>query len=207
MTNIKLIAGLISILFIAACSPTEKHQELTPNQKIIDAPQVIEFFGYYCPACYGVEANLNEWKKSNRHIQVEQIPYSGGVHKKHERMVKAYYISEELGIKDKLHNRLFKYHIDENKYFASNEDVRDFFTEFGITSQQYEKANNSLNVLMKVNRAKKLSEKVGIQRIPSFVINGEWLTDPSMHKDFGNKLFSEITTLLEKDTSLDIDPS
>lgn len=74
--------------------------------KIEKPIQVIEYFSYACVHCYDIEKFLSEWlEEQGNTVKFTRIPvvFSSGW----DSLARAFYISQELGISAKVHEKLF----------------------------------------------------------------------------------------------------
>lgn len=141
--------------------------------------EVIEFFWYGCPHCFAFEPYVDAWLKHKpANVVFKLIPaaWSGG-----ENMAidaRAYYTAQALGLEPKIHNPLFNaIHVD-NQYdlTQSQAALQGFFAKYGVSKQQFDSTWNSFGVNLKMNQALQTLTRYGIQGVPTFVINGKWMT-------------------------------
>lgn len=181
--------GWKALLAVAlfAIAPLTKAVELVENQNyrvIADSqspgPKVIEFFSYGCPHCYKFEPFLNDWlSKKPKIIKFTRVPATLG-HEVWEILAKAYYVGEELHMLDKSHEALFKRIHEEHKPIENDEDLKAFFVSLGAKPDDVDLAMKSLEVSVKLQLAKRLTEEFQVMSTPSFVVNDKYYTDAGM---------------------------
>jgi protein dithiol oxidoreductase (disulfide-forming) len=141
--------------------------------------EVIEFFWFGCPHCFGVEPFLQEWLKHKpANVVFKRIPaaWSGGEHMDID--AKAFYTAQALGIAEKIQEPLFNAIHLQNQYNLTNSQdaLQKFFSKYGVTKQQFDGAWNSFGVQLKMNQALETLQRYGVQGVPTFIINGKWMT-------------------------------
>ena len=145
-----------------------------------DKIEVIEFFWYGCPHCYTVEPYIEGWDIPED-VELVRIPATFS-----ERWVihaKVYYVLESLDRLD-LHEVFFNaIHGEQSRRDLVTEDkIAEFFASFesGISKEQFIKAYNSFVVHTKTQKADRLVNEYAIKSVPTFAVNGRYITSPSM---------------------------
>ena len=194
MKNLKILfsgmlaASLLAISGVALAAGVDNFIEgtnyvpVTPAQPTSVAPgqiEVIEFFWYGCPHCFGVEPYLEAWLKHKpANVVFKRIPaaWPGGEHMDVD--AHAYYTAQALGIGEKIHEPLFNAIHLQNQYdlTTSQDALQKFFARYGVSKQQFEASWNSFGVQLKMNQALEALKVYGIQGVPTFIINGKWMT-------------------------------
>lgn len=181
-----LVAGLM--IFGSSAVASDSFQEganylpVSPAQPTTVQPgqiEVIEFFWYGCPHCFAYEPYVEAWLKHKpANVVFKLIPaaWSGGEHMDID--ARAYYTAQALGLEPKIHDPLFNaIHVD-NRYdlTQSQSALQEFFAKYGVSKQQFDSTWNSFGVNLKMNQALQTLTRYGIQGVPTFVVNGKWLT-------------------------------
>ncbi|MGH8398313.1 MAG: thiol:disulfide interchange protein DsbA/DsbL [Gammaproteobacteria bacterium] len=180
-----LIASLFaSSATLAATSFTEgvNYVPVSPPQPTTVQPgqiEVIEFFWYGCPHCFAFEPYVDAWLKHKpANVVFKLIPaaWTGGEHMDIDG--KAFYTAQALGLEPKIHNPLFNaIHVQNQYALMTNQDaLQEFFAKYGVSKQQFDSTWNSFGVQLKMNQALQTLTRYGIQGVPTFVINGRWMT-------------------------------
>ncbi|MGA9853060.1 MAG: thiol:disulfide interchange protein DsbA/DsbL [Gammaproteobacteria bacterium] len=141
--------------------------------------EVIEFFWYGCPHCFAFEPYVDSWLKHKpANVVFKLIPaaWSGGEHMDVD--AKAFYTAQALGIESKIHDPLFNAIHVQNQFAltASQSALQEFFAKYGVNQQQFDSTWNSFGVQLKMNQALQTLQRYGIQGVPTFVVNGKWMT-------------------------------
>lgn len=163
-----------------------------------DKIEVVELFWYGCPHCFRLEPLLNKWKKS-KPANVEFIRVPAIFNKRWELHAKAFYTAEVLGILDKIHTPLFDEIHVKKKHLHSKADVKEFFVKHGVSAEDFDNTFDSFMVNIKVNRAKDLTKRYGIDGVPSLVVNGKYLADGPMASGHSN-LMKILDFLIKKES-------
>ncbi len=138
-----LALGMLSITAAPLAANAAAFQEginyvpVSPAQPTSVGPgqiEVIEFFWYGCPHCFGVEPYLEAWLKNKpANVVFKRIPaaWPGGEHMDID--AKAFYTAQSLGIGEKIHEPLFNaIHLQNQLNLTSNQDaLQKFFARCG----------------------------------------------------------------------------
>ena len=122
---------------------------------------------------------MDAWLKHKpANVVFKLIPaaWPGGEHMDID--ARAYYTAQALGLEPKIHDPLFNAIHEQNQYaLASSPDaLQNFFAKYGVSKQQFNATWNSFGVNLKMNQALQTITRYGIQGVPTFVVNGKWMT-------------------------------
>ena len=187
-----LLAAVASSASAATTPPTSQYKEgvnytrLVPGQPTSAGPdqvEVLEVFWYGCSHCYAIDPLVEAWRKHKAgYIKFSRVPvmWDNEAHRSHARL---FYTLEDLGKLDQLHSLVFKeIHVNGNMLVAqdpaeSEQKQLEFLKKFGVTDDQFKKSYRSFAVENSLQRAEQLTLRYGITGVPSFVINGKFVTD------------------------------
>lgn len=155
--------------------------------------EVIEFFSYSCPHCYGLHEPFINWEKEKpEEVAFYQIPAFGGTWDfvAHVKMV-----AEKLKLGHDFDLAFFGAIHDEGnrRLMVSKGKVIDFMVDRGLEKSVVEKAWDSLQVKNKEKQAKELWLQTGFSGVPTAVVNGKYVVPLTTHDRF----FEVIDFLLE----------
>ncbi len=158
--------------------------------------EVVEFFWYGCPHCYTMEPQLEAWlKKKPENVVFKRVPTplnpSWTVH------AQLYYAAEALGVTEQLHKPLFEAIQVKKRKLFDKQSLIDFAVEQGIDRQKITDAWNSFGVYVKVQQARKLGQRYGIDGVPAIGINGKYKTSGSLAGTY-SKMFEIVDQLVAK---------
>lgn len=152
---------------------------------ILDRPQavdagkkveVIEFFGYFCPACNAFEPHLEEWiKKQGNRIVVKRI------HTDIHGLVtqqKLFFSLDAMGLVDQFQAKVFNaYHVERNR-LSTDEQVMKFIGQQKIDVKKFAGVYNSFSVQSKVGRVAQLQSAYKVNGVPNIIIDGRYVVSP-----------------------------
>jgi len=163
-----------------------------------DQVEVRELFWYFCSHCYSIEPLVNNWLQtmdSSAQFVRQPAVWSSTL----ELGANFYYVLEQLGELERLHEPLFDA-IHRQKLRFSNQ--QDFITWLALNGVEEEKANatyESFSVQVNLNKAKANTFKYRIQGVPTFIVNGKYLVD-STHAGSQKKIFEVVDYLIKKES-------
>lgn len=196
------IALLVSNLSFAGIDEGIEYKLVSPPVPTStgDKVEVVEMFWYGCPHCYHFEPSFEKWKKSvPANVEVIRIPAIFPNRPEWEVSARAFYTAELLGVLDKIHKPLFDaIHKNRQKLFTK-ESLADFFEKYGVKKEDFNQTYDSFGVQMKVNRARDLTQRYGIDGVPTLVVDGRYLTHGSLTNGSPGML-KVVDFLIEKET-------
>lgn len=136
--------------------------------------EVVELFWYSCPHCYAFEPFIKKWlAKKPDDVEFIRMP-AVFANNRFLPLAKAYYTAQALGILDKVHEDFFRDYHDNNKRFTDTAQIMAFFKKHGVAEKDFENAYNSFGVETNIRRARSMSEKYGINAVPTIVVQGKY---------------------------------
>jgi len=143
-----------------------------------DKVEVLEMFWYGCPHCYHLEPVLKKWLASKAdYIEFRRLPAVLG--RNWASHARAYFAAELLGVLERIHEPFFSALHDKKMRLFSDDAIADWFVDQGVDRDEFVKAYRSFIVDMKVRRAAQLGNRFGLEGVPSFIVNGKYVTSPS----------------------------
>lgn len=152
--------------------------------------EVIEFFGYACPHCFGFDPVLAAWvKKQGDQIVFKRIPANFRPEwVLHARM---YYALESLGKNEEMHAKIFNAIHGERQQLNTEEAIINFVAKQGIDKQKFSDAFGSFSVQAKVKRVAQLQATYKVDNVPNVIIDGRYVTAPHLAADLIGREKSE----------------
>ncbi|MHB8534349.1 MAG: thiol:disulfide interchange protein DsbA/DsbL [Sulfuricaulis sp.] len=158
--------------------------------------EVREFFWYGCPHCYVLEPALTRWlQKLPANAEFVRTP--GLAAPGWQLDGQAYYTFKALGVEEKLHRDFFKAAQEQRGTMVSPEAVADFAASHGIDRKKFMDTFNSFSVHLDLEKAKQYNADLNINSVPTFVVDGRYLTSPAMAEG-EDKFFKLLDYLIEK---------
>lgn len=141
--------------------------------------EVVEFFMYSCPHCNALEPLLAQWiKQQGDKIVFRRVHL--GFSGPSDPQAHAYATLEAMGKLDVVHDKIFHaIHVERNR-LNKDDTLLDFVAKNGIDKAKYQEFFNSFAVQTKLKRNSQLINTYKIESAPSIVIDGQYLTSPSM---------------------------
>lgn len=150
-----------------------------PFQPAAGKVEVVEIFGYVCPACAAFQPLVSPWKAGlPSDVNFVYVPAMfGGTWDNYAR---AFYAAQTLGVQEKTHEALYSA-IHSQKTLKgergadSVDDIAKFYGAYGVDPKQFAATMGSFAVNAKTNSAKQFAQRSQISGTPSIIVNGKYL--------------------------------
>ena len=160
----------------------EDYQEIPngqPFQPVAGKVEVVEIFGYVCPACAAFQPLVGPWKAGlPGDVNFVYVPAMfGGTWDDYAR---AFYAAQTLGVQEKTHEALYaaihaQKSLKGERGRDSVEDIAKFYAGYGVDPKQFAATMGSFAVNAKTNSAKQFAQRSQISGTPSIIVNGKYL--------------------------------
>ena len=141
--------------------------------------EVLEFFWYGCPHCNNLQPSLQAWlKRKPADVELKHIP--AVFQDSWVPLTRAYYTIEAMGLVDKLHQEMFATLHRQRVQLRDANAIFDWAANKGVDRKKFADTYNSFGVNGRTQRSIKLTRKYDIPGTPALVIDGKYLTAPSM---------------------------
>lgn len=135
--------------------------------------EVIEVFSYGCIHCATLQPYVDSWKGGlPDDVDFSYAPLGFGAVA--DTFARAYFAAESLGINDRAHAALFKAIHSERREFRDADDLAAFYSDFGVTEEDFQRATRSFAVNTRLNRLKQQMPRYGVEGTPSMIVNGKY---------------------------------
>jgi protein dithiol oxidoreductase (disulfide-forming) len=150
--------------------------------------EVLEFFWYACPHCYSLEPTVAAWLKIKpAYVSFSRVPvlWNEG----HRSLARLFYTLDSMGKLNEAHSEVFKeiqvngdplIGPDPNNGAAAERVQLAFIKKLGISDADFEKEYHGFNVETAMQRADQLVQRYRVTAVPTFVVNGKYITDVAM---------------------------
>ena len=151
------------------------------NEKTVE---VLEFFWYGCPHCDHLQPALHEWlKRKPADVTFRRQP--AAFQDSWVQLARTYYAIDAIDATDKLHMEVFNaIHrtkvLNPAKLAKDQNPLFDWVATQGVDRKKFVEAYNSFGVATKSQRTIDITSAYDISGTPSLVIDGRYLTAPSM---------------------------
>ena len=171
-------------------SSGKHYSQLTSAQgtaELADGVEVAEVFWYGCPHCFSFDPYVEKWKEDLPDgVKLVRLPVMWNpTNEIHARM---FYTAEALDKLDEMHPAFFRALHLERKTLTREDDIRDFFGNYGVDADTFDNTFRSFAVESKLKRAKNLTARYRIRAVPVIVVNGKYLTDGPEIQSFDDML-------------------
>jgi thiol:disulfide interchange protein DsbA len=153
-----------------------KYPQPTASGKNVE---VVEFFYYGCPHCYNLQGPLEGWLK-RKPADVEFRRQPTVFDDPQLPLARVYYALEALKLTDTLHQQVFAAIHAEKVRLNSTKALFDWIATKGVDREKFADAYNSFGVAARANGAKEITRKFDIPGTPAIVVDGRYLTAPSL---------------------------
>jgi len=178
------VAAVLSLLFASAhaqltagkdYAPVQPPQPTDSGSKI----EVLEFFWYGCPHCNNLQPSLEAWlKRKPADVEFRRVP--AVFQDSWVPMTRAYYTIEAMGLVDKLHQEMFATLHKQRVQLRDANAIFDWAASKGVDRKKFADTYNSFGINGRTQRSIELTRKYDIPGTPALVVDGRYLTAPSM---------------------------
>jgi thiol:disulfide interchange protein DsbA len=160
--------------------PVQPPQPTESGNKI----EVIEFFWYGCPHCNSLQPSLKTWlKRKPADVEFKRIP--AVFQESWVQLARTYYALEAMGLVDKLHHEIFaaiheQRTLDPRTLAKDPKPLFDWVGTKGVDQKKFTDTYNSFAVQSRTQRSIELTRVYDVPGTPALVIDGRYLTAPSM---------------------------
>ena len=153
------------------------YRVLNSQQPVTTGPriEVIEFFWYGCPHCNSLQPSLGAWlKRKPADVEFKRMPArfdddsGGGL------------AIEAMGLVDRLHHDVFAAVHDKKIRLQDPKVLFDWVAKQGVDREKFAQTYNSFAVQTRSQRAKEITANYDIPGTPAIVVDGKYLTAPSL---------------------------
>lgn len=149
-------------------------QPYTPDSGKIE---VVEVFGYTCPACASFEPLVDAWSaKLPADVEFEPVaaPFGGFWN----TYAKAFYTAQSMGLLEETHDAMFRaIHVERSlpvQPVATDEQIAAFYAGFGADPKQFQSTMASFAINAKLRRAQQFLTTSGVDSTPTMLVNGKY---------------------------------
>lgn len=174
--------------------PVDPPQPTSSGDKV----EVVEVFSYACIHCAHFEPHVQAWKQK-KPAEAAFVYLPAVFNASWETMARAYYAGEVLGIAEKAHQDLFD-GIHVRRDVRNLEDIAKIYAKYGKTEQQFLDATKSFAVEMKINRAKQMVPRYGVDGTPTVIVAGKYRVTGGSAGGM-EKIFDVVNFLVAKEAA------
>ncbi len=173
-----VLSALMSFSVFAENFEEGIHYETLLHGKKARAPEVREFFSYYCIHCYRFESKVEQIKAglpagvAFAKTHVDFMPYSN--EEMRSGIVRSFLALEMMGQEASIGQKLFEHLHKHGQKLESLEDVADVVAKAGGDRQEFLAALDSFPINVAERLAKDLQRRAQLRGVPALVVNGKF---------------------------------
>ena len=154
-----------------------------PFSPVAGKVEVVEVFGYTCPACFRFQAILAPWK-ARQPADVNFIYMPGAFGGPGDEFARGFYASQTLGVFDQVHEPMYAaIHVQRKLRGQSADDIAAVYAGLGVDQAKMKAAMASFGVNAQVARARTFAQRSQITGTPSLVVHGKYLVKGKSFED------------------------
>jgi thiol:disulfide interchange protein DsbA len=140
--------------------------------------EVVEVFGYVCPACARMQPLLSAWKKKlPADVRLTYVPAAFG--REWVPYAHAFYAADAMGLVDRSHDAVFRaIHIEQILPGEGKEPdeqaIAKFYGKYGADPKVFADAMHSFTIDAKLARAKQFMVDSGVEGTPTLIVDGKY---------------------------------
>ncbi|MCS3434094.1 thiol:disulfide interchange protein DsbA [Klebsiella sp. BIGb0407] len=171
------LAGMVLAFSASAADFTDGKQYITLDKPVAGAPQVLEFFSFYCPHCYQFEDvlhvsdNVKKKLPEGTKLVKYHVEFLGPLGK---QVTQAWAIAMALGVEDKVTVPMFEA-IQKTQTVQNEADIRKVFIDAGVPAEEYDAALNSFVVKSLVAQQEKAAADFQLRGVPAMYVDGKYM--------------------------------
>jgi thiol:disulfide interchange protein DsbA len=195
-------AGWLRLIAAAAQVAGKDFQPLNPPQPTQsgDKVEVIEFFSYACPHCQALQPSLHAWlKRKPADVEFRRVP--AVFQDSWLPFAQLYYALDAMGLVDKLHTDVFTAIHTQKVRLQDPKVLFDWVASKGVDKQKFADTYNSFAVKSLTQRAVETTRRYNVPFTPALVVNGKYITGPSMTSPGGTIDYDHFFKVLDEMTA------
>jgi thiol:disulfide interchange protein DsbA len=149
--------------------------------------EVVEVFGYVCPACAAFDPLVSAWKaKLPADVRFSYVPAPFGP--EWNPYAKAFYVAESMGLVDRSHSALIhEIHITQAMPGEGDpvdeQKIANFYGKYGANPKEFLSTMNSFSVSAQVNQGRQFMIRSGANSTPTLIVNGKYKVTGNSFED------------------------
>jgi thiol:disulfide interchange protein DsbA len=183
MKKILLLLSLTLLIPLQACSQ-EKWREGTHYkviaQQATEKKEVLEFFSFWCPACFNFEPMAKNIKSKLpddvefKKVHVNFMGFTSAAIQ--NEATKAMMVAKELNKSDELNQAIFRYIHVSRSAITSTKDLKNIFVVNGVEPEEFDKLITSfgINSMLQMNNNTIEKYRKHVSSVPNIIVNGKY---------------------------------
>nr|WP_315169117.1 thiol:disulfide interchange protein DsbA/DsbL [uncultured Deefgea sp.] len=143
--------------------------------------EVIEFFWYGCPACFAVEPAVEAWAaKLPKDVNFRRVHVMWDGRNDMEGHAKIFLALQTLGMDAKQQKTVMKAIQTDRIELRDEAKLLQWVKKQGIDVAKFKAAYNGFSTNAQLKNLATMTRDYQIEGVPTFIVNGKWVTSPSM---------------------------
>ncbi len=147
---------------------------------VSEQKQVVEYFSFWCPACYRFEAIANQIKSTLaddvtfKKVHVNFMGFTTS--DVQEQATKAMLIGRQMDMEELMNAAIFGHIHNQKQQIKGINDLRELFISYDISGADFDKAwaTDELTTAFEKNNSEITQFKEHLNSVPNIVINGKY---------------------------------
>jgi thiol:disulfide interchange protein DsbA len=157
------------------------YQELSPPRPVSTGSrvEVLEFFYYGCPVCYEAQPHVSRWLvRAGPDVALLRVP--AVFTDSSESFARTFYALGAMGQVARLHWPVYDNHHFDGRALNEEKNVVAWVGSNGVDAARFSELWHSDAVQAQIDAAKKALATYDIKGVPSFVVDGKYVTSARM---------------------------
>ena len=156
-------------------------QELSPPRPVSTGEriEVLEFFYYGCPICYEAQPHVARWlMRAGPGVSLLRVP--AAFTESSESFARTFYTLSEMNQIARLHWPIYDNHHFDGKQLNEEKNIVAWVAANGVDKDRFVQLWHSAEIQAKVASAKQALVDYHVKGVPSFVVDGKYITSARM---------------------------
>jgi len=162
--------------------------------------EVVEVFWYGCSHCFRFEPLIENWE-AGIPADVNFVRFPGMWNDLMKIHAQAYFAAEALDKVKELHGPMFEAINVQGNRLQNEQQLSAFFTQHGVTAEEFSAAFNSFAVRTKVNQAEAKMREYQVRSTPNMIVNGKYLITTGESVPTQQEMLEVVDFLVNKERS------
>jgi thiol:disulfide interchange protein DsbA len=181
-------AWVLGVLLATACAVAHAqpvagrdYQELSPPRPVSTGEriEVIEFFYYGCPVCYEAQPHIARWlMRAGPGLALVRVP--AVFTESSESFARTFYALGAMNHVARLHWPVYDNHHFDGRQLSEEKNIVAWVGANGVDAARFAELWRSDAVKAQIDAAKKALVTYDIKGVPSFVVDGRYVTSARM---------------------------
>src|SRR4051812_26507159 len=157
------------------------YQEISPAVAVSTGEriEVIEFFYYGCPVCYEAQPHIARWlMRAGPGLAMLRVP--AAFTESSESFARTFYTLGAMNHIARLHWPVYDNHHFDGKQLNEEKNITEWVAANGVDGAKFSELWKSPEITAQVDAAKKALDTYHVKGVPSFVIDGKYITSAKM---------------------------